>query len=78
MKPITEEDPLQRCNHFIAGVPMGQDLPAPAHTIEGFYSRLGIALLGTVVDGDCGIDVVCQMEELPHSKLQRGLVREER
>ena len=52
-------------------------LQGPAHTIEGFYSTLGLALLGTVVDGDCGIDVACQMEGLPQTAEQRTLLREE-
>ena len=77
MMPATEEHPLSSCNHFIAAVPMGEGLPGPAHTIEGFYSRLGLALLGAVVDGDCGIDVACQMEGLPQTAEQRTLLREE-
>ena len=52
MRPVSEEYPLSCCNHFIAAVPMGEGLHGPAHCIEGFYSRLGLALLGTVVDGD--------------------------
>ena len=77
MKPVAEEHPLSSCNHFIAAVPMEEGLPGPAHTIAGFYSRLGLALLGTVVDGDCGIDVACQMEGLPQTAEQRTLLREE-
>ena len=77
MKPVAEEHPLSSCNHCIAAVPMGEGLPGPAHTIEGFYSRLGLALLGTAVDGDCGIDVACQMEGLPQTAEQRTLLREE-
>ena len=78
MRPVTEEHPLECCNHFIAGVPMGEGMVGPAHTIEGFYSRLGLALLGTVVDGDCGVDVLCQMEGLVQGAEQRRLLREER
>ena len=43
----------------------------------GFYSSLGVALLGTVCDGDCGIDVACQMVSLPQTAGQRALLREE-
>ena len=78
VRPVSDEHPLHCCNHFIAAVPMEEVLPGPAHTIEGFYSILGIALLGTVVDGDCGIDVLRQMEGLPQSRGQRRLTREER
>ena len=46
-------------------------------SLEGFYMNIGIALLGTVVDGDCGIDALCQMAGLPQTLLQRTVVREE-
>ena len=47
------------------------------HCLEGFYSSKGIAVLGTVMDGDCGIDVACQMLGLPQSSAQRAALREE-
>ena len=33
--------------------------------MDSFYARLGIVLLGTVMDGDCGIDTACMMLGLP-------------
>ena len=33
--------------------------------LQGYCSSKGVAVLGTVVDGDCGIDVACQMLGLP-------------
>ena len=45
--------------------------------IEALYSSMGMALVGTVVDGDCGIDVACQMQGLLQTADQRALVREE-
>ena len=56
---------------------MGVGLPGPAHATDGFYSRVGLALMGAVADGDCGIDVACQMEGLPHTDEQRTLLRAE-
>ena len=33
-------------------------------SIEALNDSMGMALVGTVVDGDCGIDVACQMQGL--------------
>ena len=45
--------------------------------LQGFYSSNGIAVLGTVMDGHCGIDVSCQMLGLPQTLAQRTALREE-
>ena len=45
--------------------------------LQGFYSSKGLAFLGTVMDGDCGIDVACQMLCLPQTFAQRVALREE-
>ena len=44
--------------------------------VQGFYSSKGIAVLGTVMDVDCGIDVACQMWGLPRTLAQRTALRE--
>ena len=77
MMPVSEEHPLPGCNHFVAAVAMGGSLPGGGHSIEGFYSSHGMALLGTVADGDCGIDVACLMLGLEQTGAQRALLREE-
>ena len=56
---------------------MADVLPGEGHSIQTYYSSLGMALLGTVCDGDCGIDVACQMKGLPQTPDQRARVREE-
>ena len=35
------------------------------------------ALLGTVMDGDCGIDVECQMLSFAQTAIQRAALRED-
>ena len=45
--------------------------------LQGFYSNKGIAVLGTVMDGDCGIDVACQMLGLPQTREPREALRVE-
>ena len=77
MVPVSETCPLDACSHFIAAVPMADVLPVQGHSIDAFYSAKGLALLGTVADGDCGIDVACQMLGLPQTAAQRLTLREE-
>ena len=40
--------------------------------MESFYARLGIVLLGTVMDGECGIDTACMMLGLPQTSANRN------
>jgi hypothetical protein len=77
MAPASTTHPLRLCNHFVAAVPMADALHAGGDSIEALYSSMGMALLGTVVDGDCGIDVACQMEGLAQTAAQRTFLREE-
>ena len=46
-------------------------------SIEALYSSMGMALVGTVVDGDCGIGVACQTQGLLHTAGQRAFVHQE-
>ena len=77
MVPGSETHPLNLCQHYVAAAQMEHVLDGNPASIEGFYMQLGVALLGTVVDGDCGIDVLCQMAGLPQTLLQRTALREE-
>ena len=45
--------------------------------LQGYYSSRGLVVLGTVMDGDCGIGVACQMLGLPQTFEQRTALREE-
>ena len=42
-----------------------------------FYSRLGVTVLGTVTDGDCGIDLMCLMGGLEQNLASRIALREQ-
>ena len=78
MREVCDKHPLDHCNHWMGAVAMGSRVPAVAEpTIEGFYSNLGYALLETVCDGDCGVDVACQMLGLPQTFEERLRLREE-
>ena len=45
--------------------------------MQGYYSSRGLAVLGTIMDGDCGIGVACQMLGLPQTSAQRAALRED-
>ena len=56
---------------------MELEIHQDAESLEGFYSRLGIAVLDTIPDGDCAIDTMCIMLGLPRTQEQRNAIREE-
>lgn len=76
--PVSDDHPLSQCRHFVAAVPMAVAVQQDTTSLAGFYISLGLALLGTVMDGDCGIDTMCLMAGLPQTLRQREIVREER
>ena len=45
--------------------------------LQGYYSSRGLAVLRTVMDGDCGIDVACQILGLLQTIAQRAVLRED-
>ena len=79
MKAVSEKHPMGMCQHFIAALRIDDMEPAVADgdDISGFYSGMGLVLLGAVVDGDCGIDVMCQMLSRPHNSEQSLRMRAE-
>ena len=78
MSPISEDAPLGRASHYVAGVPIP---PQPRHegelAFETYYASLGVATLPTVCDGDCALDVTSMMLELPQSFETRKQLRVE-
>ena len=56
---------------------MSGDLGAEGSDIVTFYSKLGMAVLGAVMDGDCGIDTMCAMLQRPLTYDARKEIREE-
>ena len=77
MVPVSETHPLDMCRHFVAAVPCPGICREGGPGMQGYYSSKDVALLGTVMDGDCGIDVACQMLGLPQTLAQRAALREE-
>ena len=77
MMPVSETHPLSMCTHFVVAVPFPGICNAGGPCLQGYSSSRGAAVLGTVMDGDCGIDVACQMLGLPQTLAQRAVLREE-
>ena len=80
MYPISDMRTARKTSHFVAAVSVGDILLEPGYQcgseLERFYYDRGVVVLGTVCDGDCGIDVVCQMIGAPQTPEQRRLVRQ--
>ena len=68
MAPVSGEHPLHSCNHYVACLPTGADLDEGGSTLETYYGPQGLALLSTVADGDCGVDVMLQMANLENTE----------
>ena len=62
--PVSETHPLSQCKHYLAAAAIPSE-GASGAGIQGYYNMLGMVVLGTAVDGNCGIDVMCQMKGLP-------------
>ena len=74
--PISEEHPLARVGHYVGGA----QVPASAvaeetQDFELLYASLGIATLPTVMDGDCGLDVMNMMLAQPSTFDSRKQLR---
>ena len=77
MVPVGEEHPLRKCKHFVAAAYLGEPLGGAGHSLEQFYQTLGVVVPGTVCDGDCGIDVMCNMLQLPQTLDARSWLRQD-
>ena len=75
--PVSEENPLENCKHFIAACQLPESIAVAEDSIEAFYMQLGVGLMATVMDGDCGIDVACLMLGLPQTLENRRKIRED-
>ena len=81
LQVISDEFPLHRCRHYVAAV-AAPDVAAVAASdskdamnFQAFYESRGVVLLGSVVDGDCGVDVMNMMLDKPQSLENRTQLR---
>ena len=77
MVPVSDEHPLHECRHFVAGHKFTGELECEGTSMQAFYGRLGVVLLGTVADGDCGLDVACMMLGIPQTADNLNALRRE-
>jgi hypothetical protein len=77
LMPISEEHTLHQCCHFVACTTVGGAAVAgvAATAFEKMYNEFGLVVLGTVVDGDCGIDVMTMMLSSPSTLEARKELR---
>ena len=76
LHPVSEDHPLNECNHFIACARV-EEHDAIGTGIEATYLRRGRAILGTVADGDCGVDTAVIMIGRPQTVVERNRLRVE-
>ena len=62
---------------FVAAARIDADIANGGQDIVSFYTRCGMAVLGTVMGGDCGIDTMCGMLQRPQTHDARVNIREE-
>ena len=68
LAPICDESPLSNTSHFVAGVMIPECIvDGKICSFAAMYASLGVACLATVVDGDCGLDVMTMMLGSPNS-----------
>ena len=77
LAPVSEDQPLSECQHFVACHKLPMPLPCEGDSIEAFYGRLGVVLIETTMDGNCGLDLACQMLGLPTKPSCRDELRQE-
>lgn len=67
----SENNPLDGCRQFVACHSSPDVMECGGASMQAFYARLGVILLGTVADGDCGLDTACIMLSLPQDAATR-------
>lgn len=77
--PVSESHPLHVCRHYISAtrIPCAAITGHSTNVMENMYQGLGVYLQGTVMDGDCGIDVMTQMLAMPETLASRQRIRQD-
>ena len=74
---ISEQHPLRTCKHFVAGASLPDEavIAGGEDDFEPLYASRGVAVLPTVLDGDCAFDVMLMMLGKPSSHAARTELR---
>ena len=74
--PICAEHPLSKTIHFVAGIQIPESpVKGSACGFETLYASLGVAVLRTVLNGDCALDVMTMMLGIPSTPSTRAELR---
>ena len=76
--PICDDYPLSQTRHFVAGIQVPADAlleNSVSSSFQVLYASLGIAVIGSVLDGDCAFDVMTMMLGIPFSLAARTDLR---
>ena len=78
LMPICEEHPLHTTRHFVGAVAMeAPDISEDAMRFDVMYAEMGVGILPTVLDGDCGMDVMTDMLGIDQTVESRNALRRE-
>jgi hypothetical protein len=76
LAPISDVHPLSKTCHFVAGISIPEcQAPPSSCTFEALYASLGVAIIASVLDGDCAFDVMTMMLGIPPSGSARNDLR---
>ena len=74
--PVSAEHPLSQAVHFVAGIKMPEcQVLESSYSFEALYVSLGVAIIASVLDGDCALDVMTMMLGIPPSSSARRDLR---
>ena len=74
--PISALHPLSQTTHFVAGIAIpGCQVMESSCSFEALYASLGVAVMATVLDGDCAFDVMTMMLGMPSTTSVRNELR---
>lgn len=76
LAPICAEYPLTKTCHYVAGLSIPAcEVSESACSFEALYASLGVGVMTTVLDGDCGLEVMTMMLGIPSTPETRNALR---
>ena len=75
--PVSPQHPLHEVRHWVAAVAVGAPCLDGVDPLNVFYGPLGQWIVGTVCDGNCGVDLMAMMLQKPLNPETRSWLRQE-
>ena len=76
--PVSASLPAASCSHYVCGLLTDViDEGGDDTCVDGYYAGLGVVIISTLADGDCGLDVMLHMEGKPSTFEARKNLRHE-